>query len=101
MLRRARLRSGSTLRGLAERAGTSHSALAAYEANAKVPRTDTFLRVLEAAGWNVVVTSIGDLPWRERVERGEDLEALLRLTAHFPTRRPEPLGPARFKAADW
>lgn len=99
-LRQSRLRSGLTLRQLAERAGTSHSTLAAYESNAKVPRADTMYRILEAAGWNVVVTSMGELSWQDRADRGEILEALLRLTDHFPTRRGEPLGPARFGAAE-
>jgi len=96
VIRTARLASGSTLRALAERAGTSHSALAAYESNAKVPRADTMYRVLEAAGWQVVVVRADELDWDERVERGEVLEELLRFTAYFPTSRPGPLRDVRF-----
>ena len=69
-LRASRLRSGLTLRELAERAGTSHSTLVAYESNAKVLRVDTMLRVLDAAGWSVVVTSADAPRWQDRVEPG-------------------------------
>jgi len=84
------------LRALAERAGTSHSALAAYESNAKVPRADTMYRVLEAAGWRLVVMRADDLDWDERVAKGRELEELLRFTAHFLTSRPGPLRDVRF-----
>jgi transcriptional regulator with XRE-family HTH domain len=95
-MRRARQQRGLTLRQLAARAGTSHSTLAAYESNAKVPRADTMLRVLEAAGWNVEVTSVDDLGWTERVERGEELAAVLELAAQFPTRHDPDLRAPRF-----
>lgn len=95
-MRTARLASGSTLRALAKRAGTSHSALAAYESNAKVPRADTMYRVLEAAGSRVVVTRADELDWDDRVAKGRELEELLRFTAHFPTSRPGPLRDVRF-----
>lgn len=95
-MRTARLASGSTLRALAERAGTSHSALAAYESNAKVPRADTMYRVLEAAGCRLVVMRADDLDWDERVAKGRELEELLRFTAHFLTSRPGPLRAVRF-----
>lgn len=98
-IRTARQTSGSTLRALAERAGTSHSALAAYESNAKVPRADTMFRVLEAAGWRVVVKRADELDWDDRVRRGHELEELLRFTAHFATSRLGPLRDVRFGKA--
>ena len=49
ILRRARLRAGLTLRELAARAETSHSALAAYEAARVTPNVETFDRVLARA----------------------------------------------------
>ena len=42
ILRRARLRSGLSLRELAARADTSHSALAAYESARVTPNVETF-----------------------------------------------------------
>ena len=55
-LRAARRQSGLTLRGLAERAGTSHSTLAAYEAGRVTPTVDTFDRIVRAAGYAVDAT---------------------------------------------
>ena len=95
-LREARCRSGTTLRALAALAGTSHSTLAAYESSAKVPRADTMLRVLEAAGCKVVVVPDGETRLDARRERGRELEELLRFTAHFPTARRGPLPARRF-----
>lgn len=95
-LRESRRRAGMTLRELAERARTSHSTLAAYESNAKVPRADTMLRVLEAAGWDVVVTPRRGRDWDERVARGDELQAVLDLAAHFPVRYDPALGAPRF-----
>lgn len=95
-LREARHRSGATLRGLAARAGTSHSALAAYESGAKVPRADTMLRVLAAAGCTIDVVPAGEANLAEREARGRELEELLRFTAHFPSERRGPLPDRRF-----
>ena len=87
-LRRARAKAGLSLRGLAERAGTSHATLAAYEAGRVVPRVDTLDRILRAAGF---ATDI-DLVWRpdssdaEREAKGEELRQALELAAMFPAR---------------
>lgn len=84
-LRLARTRAGLTLRALAERAGTSHTALAAYESGAKIPRVDTFERIMWAAGFesrDVAVRPPGDDP----VQKGEDLVDVLLLAEQFPAR---------------
>lgn len=84
-LRQARLRAGLTLRALAERAGTSHTALAAYESGTKVPRVDTFERIMWAAGFesrDVAVRPPGDDP----VKKGEELVEVLELAELFPAR---------------
>ena len=48
---------GLSLRELAERAGTSHATLAAYEAGRTVPRVDTLDRILRAAGYASDITT--------------------------------------------
>lgn len=50
LIRRARLAAGLTQAQLARRAGTSQSAVAAYESGAKTPTVDTLERLLRAAG---------------------------------------------------
>lgn len=87
-LRRARKRSGLSLRALADRAGTSHATLAAYEAGRAVPRVDTLDRILRAAGY---ATDIGcspraDASDEERRAKGEELRQALELAAMFPAR---------------
>ena len=83
-IRSARLSAGLTLRELGERAGTSHSTLAAYEAGRKVPTVDTFVRVVDAAGFRVAVELQATGP--DLAGRGEELEAVLDLAAQFPAR---------------
>ena len=84
ILRRARLRAGLTLRELAARADTSHSALAAYEAARVTPNVDTFDRVLAAAGF------AASLSLTPRVasdsERSRELIDALVLAEQFPAR---------------
>jgi len=97
-LRRARVSAGLTLRGLAERAGTSHATLAAYEAGRAVPRVDTLDRILRAAGY---ATDI-DVAWRpdatdaERRAKGDELRQALELAAMFPARHSARLRFPRF-----
>lgn len=89
-LRSARTRAGLTLRALAERAGTSHTALAAYESGTKVPRVDTFERIMWAAGFesrDVAVRPPGDDP----VKKGEELFQVLLLAGQFPARHAKTL----------
>lgn len=87
-LRSARARSGLSLRALAERAGTSHATLAAYESGRVVPRVDTFVRVLRAAGFaaELELAPRPDATRAEREAKGEELRQALELAAMFPAR---------------
>lgn len=85
-LRAARRRSGLTLRALAERAGTSHATLAAYEAGRKVPSVATLDRILRAAGCQATIDLTPRVGGIDRAERGRELEQVLELAAQFPAR---------------
>lgn len=52
-IKTARQQSGLSLRELAKRAGTSHSALAAYELGSKIPKIETLERIIGAAGFAI------------------------------------------------
>jgi transcriptional regulator with XRE-family HTH domain len=97
-LRRARLDAGLTLRALAERAGTSHATLAAYEAGRAVPRVDTLDRVLRAAGYatDIDVARRPDATDAERSAKGQELLDALELAAMFPARHSRRLRFPRF-----
>jgi transcriptional regulator with XRE-family HTH domain len=87
-LRRARCRAGLSLRALAERAGTSHATLAAYESGRAVPRVDTLDRILRAAGYatDIEVERRPDATDAERRAKGDELLQALNLAARFPAR---------------
>ena len=89
VIRRARLLAGLTQRALAERAGTSHATIAAYETGAKVPRVDTLDRILQAAGCvpEVELRPRPDATLADREAKGRELVAALELAAAFPLRR--------------
>src|SRR5437879_3054247 len=70
VLRRARRRSGLSLRQLAQRAGTSHSAIAAYESGAKVPGSTTLDRLVRACGLRLEPALHATGPFTDRVARG-------------------------------
>jgi transcriptional regulator with XRE-family HTH domain len=53
LLEQARVSSGLTQEELARRAGTSRSALSAYEHGRKSPTVATFARLLSGAGWEL------------------------------------------------
>ena len=80
----ARERSGLTLRALAQRAGTSHSTLAAYEHGRKVPTVATLDRILRAAGYAADVTLSRRVDDGDRAARGRELIDVLELAAMFP-----------------
>lgn len=86
VLRRAREQAGLSLRALAARAGTSHSALAAYEAGRKVPNADTVERVLVAAGFAVDRALSRRVRGTASLPRGEELAQVLELASQFPAR---------------
>lgn len=91
LLRQARKGSRLTLRALAERAGTSHATLSAYESGRKVPTTATFARIVRAAGFDLTTTLtplVGDI---DPADRGRELEEVLELAAQFPARHHRPL----------
>ena len=79
---------GLSLRALAERAGTSHATLVAYEAGRAVPRVDTLNRILRAAGYatDIAVERRADATNAQRVAKGVELRQALELAAMFPAR---------------
>jgi len=99
-LRRARARAGLSLRDLAERAGTSHATLAAYEAGRVVPRVDTLARILRAAGYStdIALRRRPDATPGEREAKGRELLQVLDLAGHFPARHAPTLTFPRFPA---
>ena len=86
VIRTVRSRADFTLRALAIRAGTSHSAIAAYESGAKTPSVATVDRIVQAAGfaldWELHPRMRGD----GQLDRGTELAAVLELAAEFPAR---------------
>ena len=83
-LRAARRSAGLSLRELAERGGTSHATIAAYEAGRKTPGVDTFVRLLRASGWELdggLRPTVGGV---DAADRGRELIAALDLAAMFP-----------------
>ena len=93
VLKEARRRAGLSLRELAERAGTSHSTLSAYERGAKTPSVTTLERILRAAGFAL------DLALVPRRDTGRELERALELARHFPARHAPSLDFPRFPEA--
>lgn len=93
LVRAARVRSGLSLRELARRSETSHSALAAYESGRTVPTVGTLDRILRAAGFAADVTlerRVGQ-GQDEREARGRELVEALELAAIFPARHGQEL----------
>ncbi len=99
-LRTARRRAGLSLRGLAARADTSHSTLAAYESGRKVPTVETFDRIVRAAGFELEPGLTPVVGGPDRTARGRELVAVLDLAAEFPARHAPALAFPRFGAAD-
>ncbi|MBK5223201.1 MAG: helix-turn-helix transcriptional regulator [Acidimicrobiia bacterium] len=101
VLRDARRRAGLSLRALAERAGTSHATLSAYESGTKVPRVDTLLRILRAAGFatDLDLAVRADAHDDDRLAKGDELVAVLELAAQFPARHQPTMTYPRFGAA--
>jgi transcriptional regulator with XRE-family HTH domain len=85
VIHRARQRAGLSLRGLARRANTSHSALAAYEAGRVTPTVDTLDRVVRAAGFTLGPELTRTIDATD-AERSAELIEVLELAALFPAR---------------
>ncbi len=86
LIAQARRASGLSLRELAARAGTSHSAIAAYEHDRTSPTFATLERILTAAGFAVDVT-LSPRRGRDEIDRtarGRELIEVLELAAMFP-----------------
>ena len=76
-----------SLRELARRAGTSHSAVSAYETGRRSPTADTVDRIVRAAGFALDFALCRRIYFDERGgDRGEELEAVLLLAEQFPAR---------------
>src|SRR5713101_4729647 len=86
LLAEARRRSGLTIRQLAAHAGTSHSAIAAYETGARSPNTATLQRSVEACGFSVETRLHPVGPFEDRVRRGRELSEVLDLADQFPSK---------------
>ena len=93
VIREARKRSGISLRQLAARAGTSHSAISAYETGRRIPTTATLDRIARAAGFALDAT-LHPRIHGDNDDRGAELEAVLALAEELPARHsPNPPGP--------
>lgn len=104
LLDRAWLHSGLSLREIARRAGTSHATLSAYRSGRKMPSFVTVMRILDACDLAGDVELSPRVRARNGIDRGEELEAVLRLAAAFPARPAKALhyprfGPAKRTAA--
>ena len=84
----ARRRAGLTIRQLARRAGTSHSAVAAYESGAKAPNSATLARIVDACGFGLRTELVSLAPFEDRTTRGRELVEVLELAEQFPAKRP-------------
>lgn len=92
VIREARTRASLTLRALAERAGTSHATVSAYESGRKVPRADTVDRLVRAAGYVLDRTLVRRADAEhEREAKGRELEDVLDVAGLFPSRQPRRL----------
>ena len=91
-----------SLRELARRACTSHSAISAYETGRRSPTADTVDRIVRAAGFALDVTLCRRVYGGDRGgDRGDELEAALLLAEEFPARhRPELVGPVFGRAPE-
>ena len=74
-----------SLREMARRAGTSHSAISAYETGRRTPTTATLDRIARAAGFALDATLCRRI-YGDNDDRGAELEAVLLLAEEFPAR---------------
>jgi len=86
VLRRVRSKSGLSLRQLAERAGTSHATISAYETGRTVPSVATLDRIVRAAGYALGASVTATVGGASNDDRGRELVEVLELAAMFPAR---------------
>jgi transcriptional regulator with XRE-family HTH domain len=86
IIRTARGRSKLSLRALADRAGTSHATLSAYEKGRVDPTTAVLSRIVAAAGQSLETTLLSAPPDIDGLSRGDELLAVLELAELFPAR---------------
>ncbi len=86
LIRTARHRANLSLRDLGRAAGTSHSAIAAYESGRKEPSVETFTRILRAAGYELHAEMRPAVGGADPDSRGRELVEVLELAAMFPAR---------------
>lgn len=86
LIRDARHRSALSLRDLGRAAGTSHSAIAAYESGRKEPSFETLTRILRAAGYEMHADVRPAMGGADAAARGRELVEVLELAALFPAR---------------
>jgi transcriptional regulator with XRE-family HTH domain len=98
LMRVARRRAGLTLRGAAEKAGTSHATVAAYEAGRKSPTLPTLLRILDSYGFAAEIVLSPRIRERDGISRGKELEEVLALAEAFPARVGKTLAFPKFGA---
>lgn len=96
LIREARRRSGLSLRELARRASTSHSAISAYESGLRSPTAETLDRVVRAAGFALDITLCRRI-YGDDGDRGAELEEVLLLAEEFPVRHSLELAGPAFK----
>lgn len=85
-LRSVRTRAGLSLRDLGLRAGTSHSAIAAYEQGRVDPSGETVARIVRAAGFAIDLDISPRCRGTSELPRGDELIAVLDLASEFPAK---------------
>ena len=83
----------------AEKAGTSHATLVAYEKGRKIPTVTTYLRLLNAYGYATDIELSPRIREANGYPRGEELQAVLELAAEFPARHKKRLAYPKFGAS--
>lgn len=91
IVRAVRTRAQLSLRELAERAGTSHSTLSAYERGRIDPTSSTLAKVVRAAGFELDLQAVPRQRGTAQFPKAEELVAALELAAAFPARHDERL----------
>ena len=96
----ARQRAGLSLRELAQRAGTSHATLSAYEKSRKTPSVATFLRIIDACDMSIDVTLSRRIREADGIRRGDELVQVLELAEQFPVRLSRTLDAPRLASSE-